>query len=92
MEMTAAGRCMGECLAFAQQNDQVNMQQRFVQALVDPHDDPGYFDVLSRVADHFNLRRDVIWDEYGITDVGRQLLLQVTGNQAGVLIGILGQH
>jgi hypothetical protein len=77
--VTEAYRHMQKCVAKAKVMKPVEAEQAFRLSLLNSHDDPGFYDLLSDIARNSGLgeRINEMWDEYGITANGRELLLKV---------------
>jgi len=78
---TLACRQLESCIAEVKKNKKVSIRilNIFKQSIKNPHDDPGYYKLLSDIAKRAGLEEYIfdMWDEYGITDTGRELLLQI---------------
>ena len=77
---TLACRQLESCIAEIKKTKKVSVKTMkiFRQSIENPHDDPGYYRLLSDIARKAGLGEYVydMWDEYGITDTGRELLLR----------------
>ena len=78
---TAAYDHMNACVKSVKKMRMVSPDaiHEFRQAIQNPNDDPGCYGLLSEIAKRVGLEREIymMWDEYGLTERGRKLLLQI---------------